>query len=89
MVTEHLAWMESAHCAHPRWLECDIPTQRAVCAGCPVSAQCLDLGRQVLADADRASRKDTIATLDLWGGLTLREIDAQRPESQETDDERA
>ena len=88
MSADPLAWMESAHCAHPLWRDLDIPAQRAICAGCPVSAQCLDLGRQVLADADRASRKDLIVTLDLWGGLTLREIDAQRPESQETDDER-
>ena len=82
------AWMNDAHCLNALWRTLDLDAQRAICAGCPVSAQCLDLGRQVLADADRASRKDTIATLDLWGGLTLREIDAQRTEGQETDDER-
>lgn len=43
-----LAWMESAHCAHPLWRDCDIPTQRAMCAGCPVSAQCLSRAHETI-----------------------------------------
>ena len=36
-----LTWMESALCTDPLWRDRSTPTQRAVCAGCPVSAQCL------------------------------------------------
>lgn len=76
MVTAPLAWMESARCAHPRWLECDIPTQRAVCAGCPVSAQCLTRALETIRALTPSERSEVRGDPkpDVWAGRTIREL---------------
>ena len=76
MSADPLAWMESAHCAHPFWRDLDIPAQRAVCAGCPVSAQCLTRALETIRALTPSERSDLRADPkpDVWAGQTMREL---------------
>lgn len=75
-MTAPLAWMESAHCAHPLWRDRDIPTQRAVCAGCPVSAQCLTRALETIRALTPSERSEVRGDPkpDVWAGRTMREL---------------
>ena len=70
------ARMESAHCTHPLWRDRDIPTQRAVCAGCPVSAQCLSRALETIRALTPSERSEVRADRkpDVWAGRTIREL---------------
>lgn len=72
----HLAWMESAHCAHPLWRDSDIPTQRAICAGCPVSAQCHSRALETIRALTPSERSEVRADRkpDVSAGRTMREL---------------
>ena len=76
MSADPLAWMESAHCAHPLWRDLDIPAQRDVCAGCPVSAQCLTRALETIRALTPSERSEVRADPkpDVWAGQTMREL---------------
>ena len=76
MSADPLTWMESAHCAHPLWRDLDIPAQRAICAGCPVSAQCLTRALETIRALTPSERSDLRADPkpDVWAGQTVREL---------------
>lgn len=70
------AWMDDARCRTRLWHALDLDAQREVCDGCPVRTQCLELGREVLADMTATGLRDLMhdARPDLWGGRTPAEI---------------
>ena len=76
MSADPLAWMESAHCANPIWRNLDIPAQRAICAGCPVSAQCLTRALETIRALTPSERSEVRADpkQDVWAGQTMREL---------------
>lgn len=69
-------WMDDAHCRTRLWHALDLDAQREVCDGCHVRTQCLQLGREVLADMTATGLRDLVndARPDLWGGRTPAEI---------------
>ena len=70
------AWMDAARCRTRPWHALDLDAQREVCDGCPVRAQCLRLGREVLAGLTATELRDLMHDKrpDLWGGRTPAEI---------------
>ena len=72
-------WMDRSHCAGmPAFLDLPSDQQKAICEGCPVMGECLELGIEVASSS--ASPKDIVG----YGGLTADELWAHARPARKT-----